>query len=103
MYARAPQSKRARGAAPPTDGGVFSFHPADEVIRKVRASSFARREMFLTVIQFAVHTLDYSFTNTEPREKDSFGLDVGGRMMLLPANKLPQLIEALNEEFPPPS
>ena len=67
------------------------------------ASARSQGEFILTVIQFAVHTLDYSFTNTEPREKDSFGLDVGGRMMLLPANKLPQLIEALNEEFPPPS
>ncbi|CAL1696988.1 unnamed protein product [Somion occarium] len=86
LHARAPRTKRHKGVPPPTAGGVFSFHPEDEVIQK-----------------FATHTLDYSFTNAQPREQDSFGLDVGGRMMLVPADRLSNLVATLNETFAPPS
>ncbi|TFY81800.1 hypothetical protein EWM64_g2214 [Hericium alpestre] len=77
MQATAPQTKRQRNSAPisSSGGGVHSFHHEDDLIQK--AASF---------------TLDYGLTNVQPREKDSFGLDQGGRLMLIPAEKLPQLV-----------
>jgi len=82
-----PQSRRKKqkAAQPAAVGGVFSFHPEDEYIQK-----------------FASYTLDYSFTTTQPREKDSFGLDLGGRLMLVPADKLPLIVTSLSEVFAPP-
>lgn len=35
----------------------------------------------------------------EPREKDSFGLDMRGRMMLVPADRLPQLVDKISEVY----
>lgn len=50
--------------------------------------------------QFAIHTADYAFTTaTEPREKDSFGLDTRGRMMLVPADRFPQLVDKISEVY----
>lgn len=89
LIATAPRSsKRQRNAIDPmrSDGGVYSFHPEDEYIQK-----------------FASHTLDFAFSNAQPRDKESFGLDTGGRMMLVPAANLPPLIQALNEAYAPPS
>ncbi|TFY66396.1 hypothetical protein EVG20_g4697 [Dentipellis fragilis] len=86
MQASAPQSKRQRNAAPaPAPGGVYSFHHEDELIKK-----------------YASFSLDYSFTNTQLREQDSFGLDQGGRMMLIPAEKLPQLIAEMGQTYAAP-
>ncbi|KAI0791666.1 p21-C-terminal region-binding protein-domain-containing protein [Abortiporus biennis] len=81
LQARSPRKQQENATA-----GVFSFHPEDEYIQK-----------------FATHSIDYSFSNVQPRDKDSFGLDTGGRMMLVPAANLPQLITTLNEVFAPPS
>lgn len=53
--------------------------------------------------QVASHTLDYSFSSAEPREKDSFGLDTGGRVMLVPANRFQELVASLNEAYTVPS
>ncbi|TFK57727.1 hypothetical protein OE88DRAFT_1618886, partial [Heliocybe sulcata] len=89
LIASAPRSsKRQRNAIDPmrSDGGVYSFHPEDEFIQK-----------------FASHTLDFSFSNAQPRDKESFGLETGGRIMLVPASNLPPLIAALNEAYTPPS
>ncbi|KAA1468314.1 hypothetical protein DENSPDRAFT_833560 [Dentipellis sp. KUC8613] len=86
MQASAPQSKRQRNAAPPPPpGGVYSFHHEDELIKK-----------------YASFSLDYPFTNTQPREQDSFGLDQGGRMMLIPAEKLPQLVVEMGQTYAAP-
>jgi len=84
LEARAPRPKRHKSSDVLT-GGVHSFHPEDDVIAK-----------------FAIHTIEYSFTTAQPREKDSFGLDLGGKMMLVSADRYPQLVSALNETFPPP-
>jgi len=81
------QQKRRKGApAPSATGGVFSFHHEDQCIQK-----------------FASHSIDYSLSNTLPRERDSFGLGQGGRLVLLSANKLPQLVLDLTATFPQPS
>jgi len=53
--------------------------------------------------KFASHSIDYSLSNTLPRERDSFGLGQGGRLVLLSANKLPQLVLDLTATFPQPS
>ncbi|KZT22072.1 hypothetical protein NEOLEDRAFT_1120069, partial [Neolentinus lepideus HHB14362 ss-1] len=88
LIATAPRSsKRQRNAIDPmrSDGGVYSFHQEDEYIKK-----------------FASHILDFTFSNAQPREKDTFGLDTGGRIMLVPASNLTLLIAALNEAYAPP-
>ncbi|KAI0324449.1 hypothetical protein GY45DRAFT_1331533 [Cubamyces sp. BRFM 1775] len=86
LQASAPRTKRQKQSEPPQGAGVYPFHPEDDIIRR-----------------FATHTLDYAFTHAQPREADSFGLDTGGRMMLIPANRLRDIGAALAEAFPQPS
>ncbi|CDO71738.1 hypothetical protein BN946_scf184920.g22 [Trametes cinnabarina] len=86
LHASAPRTKRQRQSQPNEGAGVYPFHPEDDIIR-----------------QFATHTLDYNFTHAQPRGEDAFGLDTGGRMMLIPANRLRDMAVALAEAFPPPS
>ena len=60
--------------------------------------------MLITRSQLATHTLDYTFTHTQPREADAFGLDMGGRMALIPATtRLRDLGATLAEAYPQPS
>ncbi|KAI0005314.1 p21-C-terminal region-binding protein-domain-containing protein [Russula compacta] len=77
------QQKRRKGAPMPSVGGVFSFHHEDRWIHEL-----------------ASHSVNYSLSNMLPREKESFGLEQGGRLMLLPAHKLPQLVLNLTAAFP---
>ncbi|KZT42870.1 hypothetical protein SISSUDRAFT_956255, partial [Sistotremastrum suecicum HHB10207 ss-3] len=56
-------------------GGTYSFHPEDECIQR-----------------FATYTHDFNFTNSQPREKDSFGLDVAARMFLVPQKRFSDLV-----------
>jgi len=73
-------------ALPPSTSGPasasYSFHPEDECIQK-----------------FASHTLDYALTKQQPREEDSFGLDIGGRLMLLPAERFHSMVDALTAAY----
>jgi protein BCP1 len=73
----------ASATSRPTDG-VYSFHPEDEHIQ-----------------QASLHTVDYPFTATspEPRNSESFGLDIRGRMMLVPFEKFEGLVEKMNETY----
>ncbi|KAI8983274.1 p21-C-terminal region-binding protein-domain-containing protein [Trametes punicea] len=86
LHASAPRTKRQKQSEPTQGAGVYPFHPEDDVIRK-----------------FATHTLDYNFTHAQPRGEDAFGLDTGGRIMFLPANRLRDVATALAEAFPQPS
>ncbi|KAI0044874.1 hypothetical protein FA95DRAFT_1561711 [Auriscalpium vulgare] len=84
-----PKTKKQRNAAapqPPPGGGVFSYHHEDEYTQK-----------------FATHWLDYKLSNAPPRDKESFGLEQGGRLILLPAEKLPEYIATIGEAFAAPS
>jgi protein BCP1 len=49
--------------------------------------------------QVSSHTHDYPLTTTQPREKDAFGLDTAGRMMLVPAERFLELVESLGEVY----
>ncbi|KAH9048798.1 p21-C-terminal region-binding protein-domain-containing protein [Lactarius hengduanensis] len=81
------QQKRRKGAQDPSStGGVSSFHHEDHYTQEL-----------------ASHSLDFSLSNALPREKESFGLEQGGRLILLPADKLPQLISNLAATFLPSS
>lgn len=53
----------------------------------------------------SMHTLDYKFTTAapEPREKDSFGLDMRGRIMLITADRFPELVTRITEVYAPPT
>ncbi|KAI0034965.1 p21-C-terminal region-binding protein-domain-containing protein [Vararia minispora EC-137] len=79
------QSKKRRAQTqvqPTSASGIYSFHHEDMVIQK-----------------FASHVLDFSFSNSQPREQDAFGLDLSARMMLVSADKLPELVVAMSEAF----
>ncbi|KAI0286604.1 p21-C-terminal region-binding protein-domain-containing protein [Russula aff. rugulosa BPL654] len=79
--------KRRKGASTPSAmERVFPFHHEDICIQQV-----------------ASHSLDYSLSNTLPREKESFGLEQGGRLMLFEVQKLPGLVSNLAAAFPQPS
>ncbi|PCH33067.1 hypothetical protein WOLCODRAFT_111218 [Wolfiporia cocos MD-104 SS10] len=84
----APRTKRQKHAVPtqPSPGRVYPFHPEDEHIQKL-----------------ALHSLDYTFTRAQPREEGGVGLDTGGRMMLIPAARLPELVSTLLDAYPAPS
>jgi hypothetical protein len=56
----------------------------------------------LILSQLSSHTQSYAFTSSKPREKDSFGLDTGGRMMLVEAGKLSGLIGMMTEKYAVP-
>ncbi|EIN13287.1 hypothetical protein PUNSTDRAFT_94301 [Punctularia strigosozonata HHB-11173 SS5] len=90
LHADQPRSKKHKNAAAAqasstAKGGSYSFHPEDEIIQK-----------------FATHAIDYSFTNAQPRDEEAFGLDTGGRMMLVPSDRFQELIAAINREYAVP-
>lgn len=81
------QQKRRKGASTRSGAGrVFPFHHEDTFLQEL-----------------ASHSLDYPLSNTLPREKESFGLEQGGRLMLFEAEKLPKLVSNLAAAFPLPS
>ncbi|OBZ78572.1 Protein bcp1 [Grifola frondosa] len=88
LQAATPRTKRQKQVlvSASSGGGVFPFHPEDDCIRK-----------------FASHAIDYTFSHAQPREEEAFGLDTGGRMMLIPAARLRELAAALADTFPQPS
>ncbi|KAI0063090.1 hypothetical protein BV25DRAFT_1802701 [Artomyces pyxidatus] len=88
LQAMPPQNKKRRSAAvppPSTSGGVYSYHHEDEFTQK-----------------FALHSLDYQLSNAPPRDKESFGLEQGGRLILVPANKLLEFIATISEAYATP-
>ncbi|KAI0294760.1 p21-C-terminal region-binding protein-domain-containing protein [Russula brevipes] len=81
------QQKRRKGAqGTSAAGGVFTFHHEDDSIQ-----------------QLASHSLDYTLSNTLPREEETFRLEQGGRLMLLPSANLGQLLLNLSATFTQPS
>jgi protein BCP1 len=98
------QSARALGVAA---DGVYPFHPEDEYIQKVFPPPSFLYTPQLTHPQLASHTHDYPLHPTQqntpqppaPREKDAFGLDTRGRMMLLPAERFLEVVSGLSEVY----
>jgi protein BCP1 len=45
------------------------------------------------------NSLDYDLSNAPPRDKDSFGIQQGGRLMLFPGSHLSQLVANLAAAF----
>ncbi|KAF7370741.1 N-acetyltransferase domain-containing protein [Mycena sanguinolenta] len=81
------KAKRQKGPQPPTQArpsdGIYSFHPEDACIE-----------------QHALHSIGYSFsTSAEPRDADSFGLDVRGRLMLVEASRFEALVAKMAEVY----
>jgi protein BCP1 len=46
-----------------------------------------------------MHTQSYDFDSAAPREKDSFGLDTGGRIMLVEAGRFGELVTLMAEKY----
>ncbi|KAG6848556.1 hypothetical protein H0H93_015964 [Arthromyces matolae] len=86
---KGPTSKKSKKTTQPVPeaapDGIYPYHPEDEYIKMA-----------------SIHSVDYHFkADTEPREKDSFGLDTRGRIMLVPAERLPELIAKISEVYTP--
>jgi protein BCP1 len=47
-------------------------------------------------------SLDFDFSHQYPREKDSFGHDLGGRIMLVSKDRLLRIVQNMQAMFPPP-
>jgi len=86
LEASASRSKRHKAVPKPKLTDVVPMHPEDEEIA-----------------QFASHVVDFPYINTQPRDGESFGLDTSVRMMLVPADRFPQLVQAIVEAHPAPS
>jgi protein BCP1 len=101
------QQKRRKGASTPSAAGrVFPFHHEDTCVQEVChafAHAFVQRVGIELYRKVASYCLDYPLSNTLPREKENFGLEQGGRLMLFDAQKLPTLILNLAAAFPQPS
>ncbi|KIJ58736.1 hypothetical protein HYDPIDRAFT_43276 [Hydnomerulius pinastri MD-312] len=86
MAAAQRNSKRHKSAGDSQIGrsrdGVYGFHPEDEEI-----------------IKHATCTLTYSHTNAPPRDVESVGLDVGGRVMLVPGERFEALVKTIGDVF----
>jgi protein BCP1 len=99
------QQKRRKGPLRQS-GGTYTFHHEDPCVLEVRHALHTplhSQEELNLVRKVASHSFDYSFSNTLPREKESIGLEQGGRLMLLEASRLPHLVSNLAATFPPPS
>ncbi|KAF8634100.1 hypothetical protein AX15_001068 [Amanita polypyramis BW_CC] len=66
------------------EDGIYPFHPED-----------------LLIMQVADCTMDYKFDKMPegPREKDAFGLDTRGRLMLVRAGKFEDLVKRMSEVY----
>lgn len=66
------------------EDGIYPFHPED-----------------LLIMQAAECTMDYTFDKApeEPRERDAFGLDTRGRLMLVRADKLEELVAKMSDVY----
>jgi len=81
----APSSKRSKLRKKQERKAIDSFHPEDGCVKKV-----------------ALHTLDYDFTNRQPRDPESFGLDTAGRLMVFPSSRFQELVVDMSTTFAPP-
>jgi len=75
--------KRRRGEVKTHDTPRF-FHPEDEQFQ-----------------QASTHFIHYQFTDAQPREADSFGLDTRGCLMFVSADKLPHIISDIQQRYRP--
>ena len=48
-----------------------------------------------------MHSIHYPFANAQPREADAFGLDTRGCLMLVPTDRLPELISEMQDSYRP--
>jgi protein BCP1 len=90
----------------PNAGGVFTFHHEDQCIQEVShalSTPPCTGQVLNLIEKLASYSLNYPLSNSLPREKESFGLEQGGCIMLLTADQLPQLISNLATTFPQPS
>ena len=56
----------------------------------------------LRYAQHAMYTIDYDLTSRaqgDERSTESFGLDVGGRLMIVAADRFPALVAALADSY----
>ncbi|KAI0089889.1 p21-C-terminal region-binding protein-domain-containing protein [Irpex rosettiformis] len=84
---RVPPTKRQKAGTETTGSQtkVFPIHPEDEEIAKL-----------------SIFTTDFPYSNSITPDAESLGLDLGGRLMLMPAERLPQLVDAIAAAYPPP-
>ncbi|KAF7297798.1 N-acetyltransferase domain-containing protein [Mycena kentingensis (nom. inval.)] len=79
--------KKQKPQQPPLEArpmdGIYSFHPEDACIQ-----------------EHALYSITYPFsTAAEPRDAESFGLDVRGRLMLVEASRWEALVAKMSEVY----
>jgi len=78
------QQKRRKGVqVSSSTGGVFSFHHEDQCIQELSS-----------------HSHDFLLSNALPRDKESFGLEQGGRLILRLRTSFHSLSPILRPRFP---
>lgn len=60
------------------------------------------KTLILKRIQYATYTLDYPLSTQVPREDDSFGLDIAGRLMLVAAENFQPMIDEMSAAYSVP-
>ena len=55
----------------------------------------------LSYSQVASANVDYEYTNKIPREDDSFGVDLAGRVAVFPQKQFAALVTLMQQTFPP--
>ncbi|EJT99029.1 hypothetical protein DACRYDRAFT_110355 [Dacryopinax primogenitus] len=90
-------------SAPPTKKSKKMSKKKSAAAAAGASMTYPYHEEDTLISQLSLHALDYAFTNALPREDGGFGLDMGGRVMLFEAGRFPDVVAALEREFPPPS
>lgn len=103
LETRPPPAKKPKGSSASKQNKTFSVHPEDDQITQVRVDLTPSSARHLCISpKFASHTVEFGYTTAVPRDSESFGLDTGGKLMLLPAERLPQFISAIEAAYPAP-
>lgn len=87
--------------------GIYSFHPEDRILAKVNDPFVLSNPLISQQPQYASHSLPYSYQSPLPslieetRTRDSFGLDIRGRVFLIEGGgeKLREMGESMAELF----
>lgn len=91
--------KKAKKQAPSQPATIFPYHIEDEVIAQVNTIHVDASEAIVkTRFQFASETVDFAFIHSDARQEDSFGVDTKARLMLVPYDRMIDVVNALEKE-----
>lgn len=100
-------SRTYRSRVDPDVDMVDTAPPSSKRMKVDSATSNAKSEPSIEsfhvedaeIMKLASYTADYDFSHKLSREPEALGYDTGGRIMLLPSEKLPLLVETLAQIY----